>query len=324
MYILTICIKDEINNCLQFRYGTLMLPCIIGLQVLSMSRLGGAGAVAPLVADMSSEVYYSIFFQVPKTEFFNFYVSNHAFKFSCSTFWIQEMLKKNKKLRKILKKKHMSISIRRNRRAQAAPIKLCRSDTATLMLPLDYYPSINQFRNSQSAQNDNRKAARVSTFWDSSLSLTIHMVLCFREAVTVLKPKALTTQTATKHPQTTVSAWQSNRWRSWWRKTWVPPCSTFRGRVYASCPFLSPRQSPKPRVAQPTTSSPTILSTVLMGHPLPECPRSLFSPLLWVTASSKTPPPFPNRDRAVDFSRKILKTTCIPQYHKWWRGFSKV
>jgi len=29
---------------------------LFGLQVLSMSRLGGAAAVAPLVADMSSEV----------------------------------------------------------------------------------------------------------------------------------------------------------------------------------------------------------------------------------------------------------------------------
>ena len=30
--------------------------CVSGVQVLSMSRLGGAAAVAPLVADMSSEV----------------------------------------------------------------------------------------------------------------------------------------------------------------------------------------------------------------------------------------------------------------------------
>ena len=29
---------------------------LLGLQVLSMSRLGGAAAVAPLVADMYSEV----------------------------------------------------------------------------------------------------------------------------------------------------------------------------------------------------------------------------------------------------------------------------
>jgi uncharacterized membrane protein YhdT len=36
--------------------------CLLCLQVLSMSRLGGAAAVAPLVADMSPEVFQKPFF----------------------------------------------------------------------------------------------------------------------------------------------------------------------------------------------------------------------------------------------------------------------
>lgn len=34
---------------------------VVVVQVLSMSRLGGAAAVAPLVADMSSEVRFFIY-----------------------------------------------------------------------------------------------------------------------------------------------------------------------------------------------------------------------------------------------------------------------
>lgn len=39
---------------------------------------------------------------------------------------------------------------------------------------------------------------------------------------------------------------QSRRWRSFQRRTWVLPCSIFKERVFASCPFLSPPPFPPP------------------------------------------------------------------------------
>lgn len=49
--------------------------------------------------------------------------------------------------------------------------------------------------------------------------------------------------------------WRSSRWRSWWRRTWAPPCSTCRGRGYAWCRSLSQRPSPPP---PPRRSSPAL------------------------------------------------------------------
>jgi len=215
--------------------------------------------------------------------------------------------------------------------------------SSLFVLALAYYPSIiNQSINHHKTTIQKQHAWPLSQI-PLSLSLSLNPIVTnavtwcrlfhCREALTAFNKNATTptvTQTATMVLQTTPWRRRSNRWRSWWRKTWDPPCSTCRGKVSASCPFLSPPPSPKPRVT-PETLSPTA-----MAPPPPEYPRSPCTPPLSATASSKTPPPFPSPERAVSLT---FESNTTPNQTTWppppqpnreqpqqtkWRGFCKV
>lgn len=143
----------------------------------------------------------------------------------------------------------------------------------------------------------------MATFSDSTLSLnsdTYYYFFAYRVSVTASKLTATvgsTLETLKRRRPTRVSQWRSIRWRSWWRKTWDPPCNTYKGKVSASCLFLSPLQSPLPRVTTGTLwlTLPTISTLsphpTVMAHPLPECP--------WIAPSKMLTPLLSHRRRLV-------------------------